>query len=242
MSNSYFRFKQFTVHQDACAMKVCTDACLFGAFLAEKVSNQKEEVKTILDIGTGTGLLSLMLAQTTEASIDAVEIDAPAALQAGSNFTASPWAARLQVHTQPVQQYASSGKVYDLVISNPPFFENDLKSHNNKRNLALHSEALTLEELFAAANGLTTPDGHFAVLLPFHRSEEVKALAARAGWHIKAEAQVQQTPKHTPFRIMLLFSRNHEPATDTEVIVIKDAEGQYTPAFSALLASYYLYL
>lgn len=242
MPNGYFQFKQFTVHQEACAMKVCTDACLFGAWTGEKVKSQKEKIKKILDIGAGTGLLSLMLAQAIEADIDAVEIDEQAALQAGSNFAASPWAARLQVHTQPVQQYALSGKLYDLVISNPPFFENDLKSSNTKRNLALHSEALSLSELFSVAGRLTAPDGHFAVLLPYHRSEEVKALAAGANWYIKAEAHVQQTPKHTPFRIMLLFSRSNEPSTAAVAIIIRDAEAQYTPAFSALLTHYYLYL
>lgn len=242
MPNGYFQFQQFTVHQEACAMKVCTDACLFGAWTVEKVKSQKGKIKKILDIGAGTGLLSLMLAQDTTAAIDAVEIDIPAALQAGGNFAASPWQQRLRVHTLPVQEYTAAGGLYDLVVSNPPFFENDLKSSDSKRNLALHSAALSLEELFAAVGRLAQPQGQFALLLPWHRHEEALALARRYQWQVQASAAVQQTPRHTPFRTMLLLGRGGN-ATGTgaaESIIIKNANNTYTPAFTQLLSDYYL--
>lgn len=243
MPNPFFQFKQFTVYQDACAMKVCTDACLFGGWTVREVKSEQSTIKKILDIGTGTGLLSLMLAQATTADIDAVEIDTEASAQAAGNFASSPWSTRLQVHTQPVQQFAQTGNQYNLVVSNPPFFENDLKSNNSKRNLALHSEALSLEELFAAAGQLVQTEGHFAILLPYHRSATVKALAVAGNWHITAEALVKQTPLHAPFRIMLLLSRKSEVApAATETIVIRDENGLYTPEFTTLLTSYYLYL
>ncbi|GGH57153.1 tRNA1Val (adenine37-N6)-methyltransferase [Filimonas zeae] len=244
MPNGYFQFKQFTVHQEACAMKVCTDACLFGAWVVEKVKSQKGKIKKILDIGAGTGLLSLMLAQAIEADIDAVEIDEQAALQAGSNFAACPWQQRLRVHTLPVQLYGGTDNGYELVVSNPPFFENDLKSSDNKRNLALHSAALSLDELFIAAGTLAQPRAQFALLLPWHRNQEALALAHKHQWQVQAAAAVQQTPRHTPFRTMLLLSRGATQAYNavTESIVIKDADNAYTPEFTQLLSPYYLHL
>ncbi|MBA4166660.1 MAG: methyltransferase, partial [Chitinophagaceae bacterium] len=146
MPNSYFRFRRFTVWQDRCAMKVCTDACLFGAWLA----NEVHDAVHVLDIGTGTGLLSLMFAQNSSASVNALEIDKDASVQAAENFNSSPWAYRLKVIDKSVQDYTAAfpgTSLYDLVFSNPPFYSNDLKSSDSRRNLAQHSEALSLEEL-----------------------------------------------------------------------------------------------
>ncbi|MEO8711563.1 MAG: methyltransferase, partial [Parafilimonas sp.] len=170
MPNDYFRFKQFIITQDKCAMKVCTDACLFGAWAAH---NPQLEASNILDIGTGTGLLSLIYAQKNmHASIDAIEIDEAAVQQARENFEASIWKERLHVYNTSIQQFAtSSNKKYDVIICNPPFYENDLKSENKQRNLALHSDALTLEELISDVDLLLGDDGSFFVLLPFHRTK-----------------------------------------------------------------------
>ena len=148
MPNQFFKFKQFTIDQDQCAMKVCTDSCLFGAWVAEYLEQEKNSLKTILDIGTGTGLLSLMLAQKTTANIDAVEIEEAASLQASNNFLASPWNNRLQVYHAPIQLFKPiHPKSYVFIICNPPFYENNLKTDNQLKNLALHSEALSLANL-----------------------------------------------------------------------------------------------
>lgn len=239
MSNTYFQFKQFIIHQQNCAMKVCTDACLFGAWVAGKVGRGQMAVDSALDIGTGTGLLSLMIAQRSDARIDAVELDEHAAQQAAENFELSNWGERLQVIQGDIRT-VHLGKKYDLIISNPPFFENDLKSPDAQRNLALHSQELGLDELLAAAKKQLSDNGKFAVLLPYHRKEAFIKLALNEGFFFEEEVVVKQTPSHNYFRVMFLFGR--EPVTSkNESIVIRDRE-QYTSAFTELLKDYYLKL
>jgi len=232
MSNSYFRFKQFIINQDKSAMKVCTDACLFGAWIAIKTDPVK-----VLDIGTGTGLLALMVAQKTNAVIDAVEIDKNASEQAQENFDISPWKSRLSVIHSPIQQLEKGD--YDLVISNPPFFNNDLKSNNAARNLALHSEALSLEELLTAVKRSISGNGLFAVLLPFHRMAYFEELIKNSQLFIIEKLVVNQTPKHPPFRICYLISGS-VAETRNASITIKNEHGQYTEIFRELLNDYYL--
>ena len=131
------------------------------------MTDDRREERRVLDIGAGTGLLSLMLAQKVNAFIDAIEINADAALQAKENFNASPWSERLAVHHQPIQTWTETN--YDLIISNPPFFEQDLKSPNTERNLALHDTGLTLEILWQQVVRCLHTTGQFAILLPAHR-------------------------------------------------------------------------
>lgn len=224
-------------------MKVCTDACLFGAWLAEKFSNFSQSDLKILDIGTGTGLLSLMLAQKNpSAVIDAVEIEEAAAMQAGDNFQQSPWKERLNLYCSSIQQFnQSTNQLYDFVCCNPPFFENDLKSSNVQRNLALHSTTLSLEELLVAIKINLKEDGSFAVLLPFHRTNYFEELAVLNNFFLTEKVLVQQTPEHNCFRSMLYFSRKQTPAVE-KTIVIKSSNKEYTPEFIHLLKDYYLYL
>jgi tRNA1Val (adenine37-N6)-methyltransferase len=254
MANSYFHFKQFTVQQEHCAMKVCTDACLFGSLLPTS-SGGGGTIKHVLDIGAGTGLLSLMYAQkNNDAVIDAVEIDETAAMQAKQNFEASPWKERLEVHNCSIQEFQfhqnqstdglinlSTNQQYNLIISNPPFFDNDLKSNDNKRNLALHSAELSLELLVDNIKRLLKEDGSFAVLLPYHRSNYFEQLAIERNYFLLEKVLVKQTPRHSYFRSMLLFGRSKTIATQKEIIIRKD-DGHYTAEFIELLKDYYLYL
>src|SRR5258705_6346666 len=148
MANSYFKFKQFTIHQDRCAMKVTTDACLFGAWVAIEAGILESEDGSILDIGAGTGLLSLMLAQKTNVSIDSVEIDEAAAKQARENADASPWKERIFVMPGDAKYMAYTlCKNFDIIISNPPFYENELASPDHHKNIAHHDGGLLLDEL-----------------------------------------------------------------------------------------------
>ncbi|MDE1192341.1 MAG: methyltransferase [Arachidicoccus sp.] len=238
MPNNYFQFKQFRIEQDKCAMKVCTDACLFGAIIANTLVNKNK----VLDIGAGTGLLSIMYAQkNTNCTIDAVEIDSDAYEQALQNIDNCEWKDRINLHHQPIQEYSKNIiEHYDFILSNPPFFENQLKSESEQRNKALHSSALSLQELAGTTKKLLKNDGVFAVLLPYYRKEYFKELAEKEGMFFIKEYLIKQTDKHEFFRVVLIFSKLQE-SMKTENIIIKENES-YSLRFRELLKDYYLYL
>lgn len=221
-------------------MKVCTDACLFGAWAAAHSSQLK--ARSLLDIGAGTGLLSLMLAQKLPGiMIDAVEMDEAASQQAKENFEASPWRERLKVYNTSVQQFASAAQhKYDIIISNPPFYENNLKSNDAKRNLALHSAELKLEELIKISGDLLKDDGKLFILIPYNRTEQLSALI-RDHLSIKEIVFVKQTPKHQFFRSMFLLGKEKSSAVTSEMIVM-GGDGRYDGEFIKLLQDYYLLL
>lgn len=222
-------------------MKVCTDACLFGAWVADKIQSEKIRAKNILDIGTGTGLLSLMLAQKiTEAALDAVEIDEAAYTQAKANFEASSWKERLQAHHTSIQNFRKNA-LYDVIISNPPFYENDLKSNDNKRNTALHSSDLSFEELLRCVKKNLNSTGRCFVLLPFHRTDHFEKVALSDAFFLTEKVFVKQSSIHSWFRTFLYFSK-HQTATKQSELVIQAADGKYSEGFISLLKDYYLYL
>jgi tRNA1Val (adenine37-N6)-methyltransferase len=236
MSNTYFQFKEFVIHQENCGMKVCTDSCVFGAWAANRAKSKNR----ILDIGAGTGLLMLMLAQKTLARIDGIEIEPRCYEQLTSNLASSPWAARLQAFEGDVRQFDFTEK-YDFIISNPPFFSSDLLSKANSNRIARHSIELTLNDLFSAVTGLMTADGNFALLLPFHRLEEASEISKKTGLKILQQVRVFPTERHKPFRVLFLFGNQltHEPE-NADFVIKKD--GHYTAEFIGLLKSYYLSL
>ncbi|KIC91766.1 tRNA1(Val) (adenine(37)-N6)-methyltransferase [Flavihumibacter sp. ZG627] len=253
MANTYFQFKQFTVHQERTAMKVCTDACVFGAWVAAKMDlhipksmaqNNNGELLTestmVLDIGTGTGLLSLMLAQQLSLRVDAVEMDKDAYEQSAGNFKDSLWAARLSAVHGDIRLFSSTAVKYDIIISNPPFFENDLKASGRGRNLARHESLLDLRELFRIAASLLAPEGYFALLLPAHRKVQAEQLAAESGMHPCYIADIHQSMKHSAFRVMFIFSDRASTAF-VEKINIRNGD-HYSPEFVQLLQPYYLHL
>ena len=256
MANPYFQCKQFIVHQQHTSMKVCTDACLFGAWAAQKEEVIQSEI--ILDIGTGTGLLSLMLAQVTEkfkTNITAVEIESEAAAEASSNFTLSPWKDRLHVIKDSIQNYTASftgdkntvHPLFDVIITNPPFYEGDLKSPDANKNKASHSTELPWSTLIENVATLLKDTGSFMVLVPTLRAYTMQKLAAINNLHLVEEVLVYNDAKHLPFRAMLQFKKhipsiNNELAVIRNKIIIKDEENNYLPAFTNLLKDYYLYL
>lgn len=237
MPNPYFKFKQFTVFQDQCAMKVCTDACILGAWFAAKVP----EYSTILDIGSGTGLLMLMIAQQNNAEIHGIEIDLNAYKQLKENISQSKWKDRLKVLPGDARSYHFPLK-YDFIISNPPFFENDLESESENEQLAKHSKQLTLSELVEAIDGNLEAHGGFGVLLPFHRWEYFDRLANQKGFHLTEKLFVKQTPNHSYFRAILHYSRSKENFVPENELVIQISRDQYSEEFKELLKGYYLAL
>ena len=182
----------------------------------------------------------LMLAQKSQASIDGIEIDKPSYQQAKENIEASPWKERLNLFHADAKQFSFSKK-YNLIISNPPFYEGDLKSEAANRNIAMHDAGLKLDELIQLVDLNLTEDGSFAVLLPYARAERMIELGKLAELFLQKHLQVKQTVKHGYFRSMLLFSRTkNEPVMQD--ISIKDENNQYTTEFVNLLKDYYLYL
>lgn len=244
MANAYFRFKAFTVYHDQCAMKVTTDGCLFGAWCAEELKRKMEVGKentlgSLLDIGTGTGLLSLMVAQKVAIPMEAVEIDAPAAGQAAANVAHSPYKHQITVLQKDVLHL--KGIQYDVILSNPPFYESELKSGRAAKDTAHHGHQLKWAELFAAINRLLHKEGLFYLLLPYKRVAELEDHVRQEGLYINKWVTVSPTDAHNPIRVMVQGSRLPGSLVE-EQIAIKDGHHQYTPEFTSLLKDYYLYL
>jgi tRNA1Val (adenine37-N6)-methyltransferase len=225
-------------------MKVTTDACLFGAWIANEVKSEKEKVKRVLDIGTGTGLLSLMLAQENACwSIDAIEIDNDAYEQARENVADSPFADQIDVKHDDVKKIRFSKK-YDIIISNPPFYEKEIRSGSDNKNLAHHHTGLLLDELLSLIKMNLASSGIFYLLLSYKRNEEIKRALFAKDLSILKLVFVKQSIQHDYFRILLTGKLKGENDVETVIdeISIWNDKQQYTDEFTALLKDYYLYL
>lgn len=221
-------------------MKVTTDSCFFGAWAAEEIKNAGASIKNILDIGAGTGLLSLMIAQKNDAKIDAVEIDAEAAAQAIENIENSPWKDRISIFAEDIISFPLT-KQYDCIVCNPPFYERELTSSEGKRNIAHHSEQLTISQVLNIIASHLKPDGIFFLMYPFKRREEVEGLIKQHKLHIATSVILQQSVQHSPFRVIIM-GKKERTDKNTLTIPIMDEYRHYTKPFVELLKDYYLYL
>jgi tRNA1Val (adenine37-N6)-methyltransferase len=235
MANSFFQFKQFIVHQSEAALKVCTESCIFGA------SIPVEEAQHILDIGTGTGLLSLLIAQRSQSKIEAIELDEASARDAHLNFQQSPWKERLTLHVGDVKKFVPDNK-FDLIISNPPFFIHQLKSTDARTNAALHGSELQPQDLCSIVNNLLSDEGRFFVLLPEQELLSVRKQLEASGWTSIYELNIYQESHKTVFRKIGGFSRTKATASTSKDLVIYKNGRTYTDDFISLLKEYYLYL
>lgn len=239
MANAFFQFKQFIVWQDRCAMKVCTDSCLFGAYVAASTQSEIVPPASVLDIGGGTGLLTLMLAQRLNAKFDAVEIDERAADQMRENFQKSPWRDSLNVICGDAKAHADNRK-YDLVISNPPFYENELESDIREVALARHGSGLLLSELAQVMSDKLNESGRYYLMVPAYRSLYMIEVLASEGLSTDKIITICHSAQHPPFRVFLSGSK--KKVVDKpfeESISIYDGDS-YSPSFRPLLHDYYL--
>jgi len=216
-------------------MKVCTDSCILGAY------TPASDAQKVLDIGTGTGLLALMLAQRSAALIDAVEIDAAAASQAQENIEASPWAGRIRVHHISLQQFESqNANLYDLIICNPPFYAASHQSVSKARNVAMHSQELSLTEIAAFCNKFLNPAGELFILLPPAESSYFKSIAQAANLYLKSVLKISTSVGGKHIRTVQGFSRGPVTVIKEEELYIRNPDNSYTAAFRELLREYYL--
>lgn len=237
MSTPNFRFKQFIVWHDQCAMKVGTDGVLLGAWCPKGTH--------ILDIGTGSGLIALMAAQRfPEASVDAIDIDEAAVEQAQENFAASPWADRLHAYKAKVQNWQmenGNDKRYDLIVSNPPYFQNSLKNPDKARQAARHTDTLSFVELFRHSARLLSGNGVLALVLPAEAEQEVRGLAAAELFSLTHITRVYSKESKPARRVLLTFTRQPSailPAEDS--LVLENEIGGRSAAYQELTKDFYL--
>lgn len=237
MREKIFRFKQFAVRNDRSAMKVGTDGVLLGAWC------NVAHASSVLDVGTGTGLIALMVAQrNATAKIDAVEIDAVACEEARHNFEASPWASQLAVTHYDFLQYAAvCGKKYDLIVSNPPYFTEDTTSVDLRRATARHtSVALTYEALIRAAVTLLTAQGRLCIIGPVERDAEIRSVAQECGLVVARRLEVRPKPGAPVKRTLWELSSTATETLEEELTIETDVHNDYTPQYVALTRDFYL--
>ena len=230
-----FRFKQFSVRHEQAAMKVGTDGVLLGAWV--DVSGAKR----ILDIGTGTGLIALMLAQHTskETKIDAIEIEQHAYEEACSNVAQSPWQNRITVHHQSLQEH--TGGPYDLIVCNPPFFQNSMKPPSEKRGLARHADSLPMQALAFHARRLLDDSGTISLVIPFADHVKISRVFLQENLHCTRRTTIRTTPKKKPERCLLNFSTNRIEEKSNELVLL-DNDGNRSMEYAQLTKDFYLKL
>jgi tRNA1Val (adenine37-N6)-methyltransferase len=225
-------------------MKVTTDSCLFGAWAASimKAGDQHaDSPKTLLDIGTGTGLLTLMCLQARPGlQATAVEIDEQAAAQATENFNNSPSANSVMLVCDDIHLLQWE-KPFDYIICNPPFHEQHLKGDNAAKNLAHHDEGLLLTDLLRLAGAAAHPHTFFFLMLPFYRSQQLINLAKESTWQVACQVQVRQSEKHDYFRTLFCLVRQPGTHSSSTSICIRE-NGLYSASFTTLLQPYYIQL
>jgi tRNA1Val (adenine37-N6)-methyltransferase len=235
--NSHFQFKQFTIKQEYAAMKVGTDGVLLGSW------TDTENVHSVLDIGTGTGLIALMLAQRSEANITAIEIEESAYKEAMQNIQNSPWTNRIKVVQTSFQKYATENHYkFDCVVCNPPYFTGSLKSKTEIRKIARHNDQLPFEVLIEGVSRILNNKGHFSVVLPVGAESDFRYLAANFRLFPSRITRVKPKPSKPASRLLIEFRFETTLITEDELTIETETHHEYFPEFIELVKDFYLKL
>ena len=237
-----FRFKKFEVINERSAMKVNTDGVLLGAAMTLTPSDCR-----LLDVGTGTGTIALMAAQRLAGAvwIDAIDIDEPSASEAAANFKHSPWADSLHAHNLSLEEFESALQQsecrYDLIFSNPPYFEDSLTAPDERKSAARHtSDGLSYRDIFDFAKTHLSDSGRVALVLPSDQETAICRYARMSGLHLFRVLRIRTVPRKAPSRIVIEFSRVRPQSVDDTILTIQN-EGQYTQEYLSLTKDFYLF-
>ena len=228
-----FRFKQFEIEQDRCAMKVGTDGVLLGAWAQGGCR--------ILDIGSGTGLISLMMAQRfPEAEVVGIDMDADACGQARENVMASPFRDRVEIVCCRLQDFGAAG-VFDAIVSNPPFFVDSLKNPDSKRTIARHTDSLPFRDLFAGVKRLLSDEGVFSAIVPVEVVEQFVAESCILGFYLIRKCGVKTVERKQPKRFMLSFAKHRISPYEEHVETMMDSQGNRSEWYRKITEEFYLF-
>jgi tRNA1Val (adenine37-N6)-methyltransferase len=231
-----FYFKEFVIHQDKCKMKVGTDGVLLGAWA------EAQGVRSVLDVGAGSGLIAIMLAQRIlDAHIDCVEIDQPSYEQAMDNIARSPWSDRLRAIHAPVQEYArQAGQKYDLIVSNPPFFSGGTFSSKDDRASVRHTVKLPHGDLLGAVRTLLAPEGRFCAILPYIEGLRFEELARNYNLYCTKLTEVLTKANKPVERLLIQFERQPKTLERSRLVIQKEQDGDWTEEYTALTGAFYI--
>jgi tRNA1Val (adenine37-N6)-methyltransferase len=237
MPGDSFEFKQFRIKQDRCAMKVSTDAVLLGAWVSVNSS------KSILDIGTGTGVIALMLAQKSKADITAIDIDRDSTEQARLNVESSPFRERVRViHTSFQELAAASDAKFNLIVTNPPYFVDSLKSNDDTRKIARHTDTLSFEDLLNGVRKLLDPKGKFCLILPKNEAARFREMAGERGLYLSKLLRIRTSfEKETEKRHIMQFEFKQSEFSESTLVIEADGSRNYTPEYKELTKDYYIH-
>jgi len=233
-ANPYFKLKQFIVWHDRCAMKVGTDSVLLGGWC------ELPTAAKVLDVGAGTGLLSLMLAQRGAVKVDAVELDQMASVQARENFVNSPWSEKLNVYNQPIQEFAQGGD-YDVIITNPPFFHDSFLPAEGARAQARHSHTLPMKELLRTVSQLLQASGLFHIVLPAEQETIFCVKAAKVDLYLNRRLAIHPRPESPVNRILMTFSFDKGTPESDKIAIRQSRCNAYHQAYLRLASEFYLF-
>ncbi len=235
MANNYFQFKQFKIIQEKSAMKVGTDGALLGAW------TNTDGIKNVLDVGAGTGLISLMVAQRCNTKVLGIEIEKNAAEEANENVKNSPWENRVAIKNISFQEFVTSSKEkFDLIISNPPFFTNSYKNKIANLAIARHNDLLPFSELIKSSKKLLAENGRLAVILPVIQAEEFIELAKPEGLYLTRLTKVKPKATKESNRFLMEFAKKQTPLKEDYLTIYNETSTDYTDMYKLLTCDFYL--